>query len=157
VPALPSSRLVVDASFLIDVADQEPYAARFLTARERMVIPAVNFGEVLYPIFDDSGMPAAQTEQNFAALGISIDDVPLADVRHYPELRRIDAASRAAQAAAGVPSPQIKSLSLADMTCLGYALQRQLPVLTGDRHWTTLGALGLNLDVFDFRDSAITL
>jgi len=141
---------------LIGLADQDRDAARFMAARDRMTITAVNFGEVLYKLFQRSGRPASQSEQIFVALGIDIADVSLADVRHYPELKQIDAASRTAQASAGVTAQQIKTLSLSDMTCLGYALLRRLPVLTGDRHWTTLRTHGLGLDVYDFHDPAVT-
>jgi PIN domain nuclease of toxin-antitoxin system len=64
-----------------------------------------------------------------------------------PELKRIDATSRATQEAISTPPAEIKTLSLADMCCL--AVERGLPVLTGDKHWLTLT---LPIRVFDFRD-----
>lgn len=79
----------------------------------------------------------------------------MAVVRHFAALKRVDAASRRAQQAAG--APQVKSLSLADMTCLAYALEAGLPVLTGDKHWTTLSSYGLTLAVYDFRDGSPTI
>lgn len=148
--------MVVDASFLIGLADHDRDAARFTDVRARASITATNFGEVLYKLAQ-VGLPAARTEQIFLGLGITVDDVSLADVRHFPDLKRIDAASRSAQAAAKVPTEQIKTLSLADLTCLGYALQRGLPVLTGDQHWLRLAAHGLTVAVHDYRDSALTL
>ncbi len=51
----------------------------------------------------------------------------------------------------------MKSLSPGDMCCLSHALERDLPVLTGDQHWLTLGAHGLTLRIFDFRDPALAL
>ena len=120
------------------------------------MITAVNFGEVLYKLAQ-AGRSAMQTEQIFLALGFAIDEASLPDVRLFPDLKRVDALSRAAQTKAKVASDQIKTLALADMTCLGYALHRGLPVLTGDRHWTTLGEFGLTVAVYDFRDTALTL
>ncbi|MHB1929779.1 MAG: PIN domain-containing protein, partial [Acidimicrobiales bacterium] len=73
----------------------------------------------------------------------------------FADLKEIDALSRADQAARGVA--RVKSLSLGDMCCLAHALQHNLPVLTGDQHWPTLSAHGLTLQVFDFRDPALTL
>ncbi|MGC8511948.1 MAG: hypothetical protein ACP5P1_02770 [Acidimicrobiales bacterium] len=51
----------------------------------------------------------------------------------------------------------MKSLSLGDMCCLAHALEHDLPVLTGDQHWLTLGAHGLTLRIFDLRDPALAL
>lgn len=155
-PYLPAGRIVVDASFLLGLAEQDSPAARLIDVRVRAAITATNFGEVLYKLAQ-AGLPAPQTEQIFLGLGIAVDDVSLADVRHFPDLKGIDAVSRSAQKAAKVPPDRIKSLSLADMTCLGYALHRRLPVLTGDRHWLSLATHGLNVAVYDFRDTAVTL
>lgn len=153
---LPAGRVIVDASFLLGLADQDGDAVRFMDVRTRAWITAVNFGEVLYKL-GQTGRPAVQTEQIFVGLGITVDEVSLADVRPFPDLKNIDAASRAAQTAPGLPPGKIKSLSLADMTCLGYALRRGLPVLTGDQHWLSLAAHGLAVSVYDFRDVSLTL
>lgn len=150
-PALPAGSVLADASFLIAVADQEADAARFVPILQRCLITSVNFGEVLYKLAQKARMPAAQTEQVFVhALGVVVEGVQLADVRTFPELKTIDAASRAAQLSAGVAA--VKSLSLADLTV---AAARGLPVLTGDKHWTTLGAHGLPVQIFDFRDRSV--
>lgn len=74
---------------------------------------------------------------------------------HFAPLKRIDAASRAAQLAQG--AAPVKSLSLGGLCCLAHGLEHELPVITGDRHWLTLGAHGLTLPIFDFRDPASTL
>ncbi|MGI8537366.1 MAG: PIN domain-containing protein [Mycobacteriales bacterium] len=153
-PALPAGSVLADASFLIAVADQEADAARFVPILQRCLITSVNFGEVLYKLAQKARMPAARTEQVFVhALGVVVEGVQLSDVRTFPELKTVDAASRAAQLSAGVAA--VKSLSLADLTCLGVAAARGLPVLTGDKHWTTLGAHGLPVQIFDFRDRSV--
>lgn len=121
-----------------------------------MTITSVNFGEVLYKLDQRSGMPPVQTEQLFSALGITVDDVSLGAVRSFADLKKMDAASRSAQLAQGTPADQVKTLSLADMTCLGYALHRSLPVLTGDRYWTTLHSHSLRLNVYDFHDGELS-
>ena len=38
-----------------------------------------------------------------------------------------------------------------------HALERDLPVLTGDKHWLSLSVHGLEVSVFDFRDPSLTL
>ncbi|MCL2468522.1 MAG: PIN domain-containing protein [Micrococcales bacterium] len=151
--ALPSTRLVVDASFLIALADQDPDAARFVSVVSRTVATSVNMGEVLYKLDQRAAMTAASTEHLFTrVLGLQVDAVDLAVTRHYPELKRIDARSRDTQTST-TPS----SLSLADMTCLAFAQEAGLGVLTGDRHWTTLSAHGLSVPVFDFHDATLTI
>lgn len=152
---MPAGTIVADASFLIAVAQDDPLAARFATALRRSVATSVNFGEVLYKLHQKAAMAAATTEAVFTALGVSVEDVALAHARHFPRLKEIDAASRSAQRAAGVAPTAVKSLSLADMTCLAYADEHDLPVLSGDRHWLSLGAQGLQLAVYDFRDPTL--
>lgn len=153
--ALPLTGLVVDASLLIALADQDPDAARFVPVLARSVVTSINMGEVLYKLDQRTGTPPATAEHLFTqVLGVRVDSVDLAVTRHYPELKRIDARSRAAQTAAGIAAP--KSLSLADMTCLAYAEEAGLAVLTGDRHWSTLATHGLRVAVFEFRNPAVT-
>lgn len=154
--ALPSTSLVVDASFLIALADQEPAASRFVPVLARSIVTSINMGEVLYKLDQRASTPPAKVEHLFTnVLGVQVDSVDLAVTRHFPELKRIDARSRSAQTAAGIAAP--KSLSLADLTCLAYAKEAGLAILTGDRHWSTLALHGLTVEIFDFRDLAVTL
>jgi PIN domain nuclease of toxin-antitoxin system len=150
VPSLPAGPLLADASFLIGVADALPTATRFVSVLNRCVVSSVNFGEVLDMLARKTGRAAQVTEQTFVRLGVKIENVGIDDVRAWPVLKDVDAASRAAQTAAGLS--KVKSLSLTDLTYLGFAEHRHLPVLTGDRHWTTLGLHGLSAAVYDFRD-----
>jgi PIN domain nuclease of toxin-antitoxin system len=155
VTALPSGRVLLDASLLVGVAERHASAVRFVPRLRGAVATSINFGEVLYLLSQRAGTPVAATEQMFVSvLGVKVEPVDAAVVRHFPELKRIDAVSRAAQTAAG--AHQVKSLSLADMTCLAYAMEHTLPVLTGDKHWTTLHRHGLAPSVFDFRDRSLT-
>lgn len=152
---LPSGPIVVDASLLIGIATRDADATRFTGVLSRSVCTSVNFGEVIYKLNQKAGSSPAQTEQAFRnALRVQVDVVDVAVVRHFADLKKIDADSRQAQRAAGVT--QVKSLSLADMTCLAYGLESALPVLTGDKHWCTLRSLGLQVDVYDFRDPHLT-
>lgn len=147
--------MLVDASFLLGVAQSESLAMRFVPRLRGAVVTSINFGEVLYKLAQTAGASSAATEQIFVgAFGVEVAAVDGAVVRHFPELKRIDAVSRAAQLAAG--SAKAKPLSLADMTCLAYAVEHGLPVLTGDKHWTTLARHGLQASVFDFRDLSLT-
>jgi PIN domain nuclease of toxin-antitoxin system len=147
---LPTGTIVADASFLIGVAENDQRAVRFAPAFPRLVVTSVNFGEVLYKLHQKAGIAPTMTEAVMVSIGVVVEAVELAHVRHFADLKQIDAASRQAQEAAGVTA--VRSLSSADMTCLGYAWERRLPVLTGDRHWRGLPALGLGVKVYDFRD-----
>jgi PIN domain nuclease of toxin-antitoxin system len=154
--ALPSGGLVVDASLLIALVDQDPAAARFVPVLTRSIVTSINMGEILYKLDQRASTPPATAERLFVqVLGVQVDSVDLAVARHFPELKRIDARSRVAQIAAG--ATVAKSLSLADLTCLAYAAETGLAVLTGDRHWSTLAPHGLTVAVFDFRDATVTL
>lgn len=153
--ALPSTSLVVDASFLIALADQEPEASRFVPVLARSIVTSINMGEVLYKLDQRASTLPAKVEHLFTnVLGVQVDSVDLAVTRHFPELTRIDARSRSAQTAAGIAAP--RSLSLADLTCLAYAMEAGLAILTGDRHWSNLAPHGLAVAIFDFRDLAVT-
>jgi len=154
--SLPEGPLLVDASFLIGLAEQEAAAVRFIPALKRCEVTTVNFGEVVYTIHRRTGVSADDTAHALVtSLGVTVRDVDLADVLHFAHLKTVDQASRDAQRAAGVSD--VKTLSLGDLVCLGAAQARRLPVLTGDRHWTTLGPHGLRCRVFDYRDPATVL
>lgn len=154
--ALPGGLVVADASFLIAVAERDPDAVRFVPALGRCQVTAVNFGEVCYKLHQKTGMDAARTTHVFTqVLNIDVKPVDLDHARLFPRLKVIDAASRAAQTAEGVR--QVKSLSLADITCLAFAMcAGGAAVLTGNEHWTTLGPHGLSVTAYDFRDPSVT-
>lgn len=153
---LPAGLVVADASFLIAVAERDPDAARFVPALGRCEVTSVNFGEVCYKLHQKTGMDASRTTHVFTqVLKVAVKPVELDHARCFPTLKAIDAASRTAQSKAGVT--QIKSLSLADITCLAFAMVvGDVPVLTGDKHWTTLGPHGLAVTAYDFRDPNLT-
>lgn len=86
---------------------------------------------------------------------MKIDDLTQSMVMRFAALKAIDDLAAVAQEEAGAHT--IKTLSFADLCCLAYALERDLPVLTGDKHWLSLSVHGLAVSVFDFRDPSLTL
>jgi PIN domain nuclease of toxin-antitoxin system len=152
---LPDGVLLADASYLLAIAQAHPLAVRFVPALKRTAVTAVNLGEVMYKLAERARRSPQQVGAAFGAQGVRVAPFELAAAMHFAELKRVDAASRAAQEARG--EGRVKSLSLGDMCCLAHALEHDLPVLTGDQHWLTLGAHGLTLRIFDFRDPALAL
>jgi PIN domain nuclease of toxin-antitoxin system len=144
--------VVIDASFVLALLDADPDAARFsgITARAR--ITSVNLGEVFYVVERDAGVPPEDVEAALASLGVRAEPLAVEAARTFPRLKAADAQSRQAQLASGTPRTKVKSLSLGDLCCLGQGLASGLAVLTGDRHWTTLG---LPIPVEDFRDPTL--
>lgn len=153
---LPAGQLVVDASLLNGIADQNPVALRFSAVLARATITAVNLAETMY-ILARAGASPSEVETTFLSLGLTVASFDLACARHVPLLKDVDKQSWQSQAASGTAATKRKKLSLGDLTCLAYASEHQLPVLTGDRHWTTLGRHGLTVPVFDYRDEHLHL
>ena len=151
---LPDGPVVLDASFLIALLDGEDTAQRFIPVLTRGVVPAVTAGEVFYKLHATAGIDPAQIEDGLRALGIDLVDHPVAAARHFPTLKALDTLRREQEKTTG--ARPVQTLSLGDLCCLGYAATAGLPVLTGDRHWTTLQPLGLQIAVYNFRDPADT-
>ena len=154
---LPGGDLVVDASLLVGIVDRNAHAQSFTGVLGRSFITSVNFGEVLYKLKELAGADPIRVERALTASGVRVVAFELAEARHFPDLKRIDLRSMDAQRAQGVKPGQVKSLSLADISCLAYAVEHRLPVLTGDSHWCELGQHGLDVAVFDFRDANLML
>lgn len=151
---LPDGPVVLDASFLIALLDGEDTAQRFVPVLARGVVPAVTAGEVFYKLHATAGIDPTQVEDGLRALGVDLVDLPVAAARHFPTLKALDTRRREQQRTTGERPAQ--TLSLGDLCCLGYAATTGLPVLTGNRHWTTLQPLGLQTAVYNFRDPADT-
>lgn len=145
---VPSGPIVVDASFVIALLQSEPAATALARVLRRAVLTSVTAGEVFYKLSAGSGADPIRVEGTLTALGVRIEDLPLSAARHFPRLRLIDSARRGEQKANGERGA---ALSLADLCVLGYALTKDLPVLTGDRHWSTLMRHGLDVPVINFR------
>ena len=147
---IPEGIIVVDATFLIDLFRSQPDAKKFVTVLGRSVATTANFGEALYTLGQSSTTKPATIERALTSTGLRIADVDLPVARRFLELKDIDKKSATAQGRTGM-NP-IRTLSLGDLACLGYALVHGLPALTADRHWTTLAKHGLTVPVFDYRD-----
>ena len=152
---VPEGAVVVDASFLIDVIRSQSDAQKFVAVLGRSVVTSVNFGEALYKLGQSSTTKPAAIERALAGTGLTIADVDVRVARRFLGLKDIDRKSAVAQERAGLGPA--KTLSLGDLVCLGYALEHDLPVLTADRHWTTLVKQGLTVPVFDYRDPSTRL
>lgn len=152
---VPGGTVAVDATFLIDLLRSQPDALRFLPVLSRAVVTTVNLGEALYKLGQSSTSKPTTIENALTGPGLVIAEVALGVARRFLELKDIDKKSTAAQERAGLGPA--KNLSLGDLVCLGYALEHGLPVLTADRHWTTLSKHGLAVPVFDYRDLATKL
>lgn len=154
---VPGGEVLVDASLLVAILDNEPAALPFVAVLSRAIATSVNFGETLYKVEQLSGVGPRLIETALLGLGLRVEPVGIAVARHFNDLKSIDTASRKAQRAARVSAGKIKSLSLADIVCLAFAIEERLPVLTGDKHWCTLRPHGLAVEVFDYRDRATIL
>ena len=69
------------------------------------------------------GYDAEAARLRFVAAGVNVMDFTVADVGAVLSLHRL----------------VTRGVSLADRVCLALAIQRGLPVLTGDRAWADLG------------------
>jgi PIN domain nuclease of toxin-antitoxin system len=147
---LPDGPVLLDASFVIALFDDEDAAQPFTTVLSRAVMVSVTAGEVYYKLAARTGIDPEVVETILTDAGVSLVALPLPAARSFPTLKALDEAHRSAQRAAG--DKPARPLSLADLCVLGYALHTGLPVLTGDRHWTTLAEHSLTVPVYDFRD-----
>lgn len=152
---LPDGDILADASFLLALLDRLPGAVRFKDVLKRSRLTAPNLGEVIYKLRERLNVPPESTARFLRSQGVRVEPFDPASAMHFAELKDIDARSRATQEAEAVGS--VRQLSLADMCCLGHAIDHALPVLTGDRHWLTLARHGLTVDVYDFRNPALTI
>ncbi|MGH2404439.1 MAG: type II toxin-antitoxin system VapC family toxin [bacterium] len=122
------SEVVVDASALLAVLNQEPGTERWATAFKDAVMSAVNLSEVVAKL-TDVGMPEKEIRLALEPLGLEI--VPFDAVEAY-EAGLLRAPTRGF------------GLSLGDRACLSLARSRTSPVLTADRAWSRL-RLGLEI------------
>lgn len=141
--------LLVDASFVLGVLFRVSSAVRFTDALARAKIVDVNLGEVLYKAAQVESIAPKEVASVLAAKGLGVVPVGISAAMRFPALKKVDLAHRESQRRQDWSEKDIKSLSLADIACLSVAIDRDIPVLTGDRHWKTLG---LPVRIEDFRD-----
>jgi len=136
--------VVLDASFVLALLQRHPGASALADVLPRGVLTTVTAGEIFYKIAATGGAGPGRIEAVLRAQGVRIAELPLAAAHQFPRLRHIDAARRTEQKTLGERGA---ALSLADLCVLGYAAAQDLPVLTGDRHWSTLAPHGLTVPV----------
>ncbi len=116
------SEIVVDASALLAILENESHAKRWLANIQTSAISAVNFSEVVAKLAE-AGMPLPEIREVLEPLGLQV--VPF-EVRQAYD--------------AGLLRPQTKKLglSLGDRACVALARHLKVPVLTADRAWAKL-------------------
>ena len=114
---------VLDASAFLALFNGEPGADRVAAVAHRAQISAVNLAEVISKL----------TGKGWSASAAS---AAVADLHC-----EIVAADETGALRAGLLHARLRgrNVSLADSFCLSLAEANRLPVLTGDRAWTTLG------------------
>ncbi len=113
--------VVVDASALLAMLNDEPGGDVVATAIGAAVIGSVNWSEVVQKV-QGRGLPTAELAAEMEALGLEI--VPF-------DVETAEAAARLWHAGG-------RNLSLADRACLALGQASGTPVLTADRVWSTL-------------------
>jgi len=114
--------VVIDTSALMAFVKREPGAdgvgARLSEGIVSSVIFAETLGKLALQGFDERAI-----RLDLLAAGLSVESFGLDDVQGVVVLHAL----------------ALKDISLADRFCLALALDRNLPVLTGDRAWADLG------------------
>ena len=116
------SKVVLDASAILAVLEDEPGAEQVMLNPTKSVVSAVNFAEVQGKLVD-RGMPDAD------ATGVIL--------RVVGEIHTFDLA-QAAYAGSLIAKTKSLGLSLGDRCCLALAAQLKIPVYTTDKSWRTL-------------------
>ncbi len=120
--------VVLDASALLALINQEPGAERVAQALPDACISAVNFSEVAGKLVD-RGVSEDDVGSHLAGLQIDV----------------IDFGRSAALTAAALRRTLPHSLSLGDRVCLSLGLATNAAVLTADTQWLKVGLKGLTI------------
>jgi len=116
-------KLVFDASTILAVVFGEKGAGAVIDVARDGVVSSVNVTEILSKAIDN-GFPPEEVLDQILRLGIEIVSFEVAHAKIAADLR---------------PITRGKSISLADHACIALAIDRGLPIFTGDRAWTELG------------------
>ena len=118
--------VVLDASAVLTILNEEPGMTVVVEVLPLAVIGAVNISEAVAKLAD-GGMPGPEIQE--AIGGLRLDVVPFdAELALAAGLLR--------------PLTRLAGLSLGDRACLALGMRLHVPVLTADRSWA-----GLDLDV----------
>ena len=126
-----SDPVVLDASALLCLLNDERGADRVLAALPRAVIGAANLAEVVGKLVD-RGLSEDEVAEMLSALDL--------DVKPMTRAQAIAAGYlRASTASLG--------LSLGDRACLALARELERPALTADKAWRAVKVKGLKVEV----------
>ena len=117
---------VLDASALLAFLHDEPGAEDVRAALDGGIVSTVNWAEVIHKALAHQ-VSVAEMRDEFADIGVIF--APFT-------------AEQAEIAAHIWEKTRAVGLSLADRACLAVAIEKELPILTGDQAWT-----GLALDI----------
>jgi PIN domain nuclease of toxin-antitoxin system len=121
--------VVLDASAMLALLNQEMGAVKVLAVLDRAVISTVNLAEV-YARLIDGGMDSGAAVEAVAALGVEVLAFDAEQAIRCGELR---------------PTTRAAGLSLGDRACLAFAMSLDAPVITCNRMWLEL-PLSLRID-----------
>lgn len=113
---------VADASAILALLKQEPFAAFAPSRLFRAIISTVNLSEVLERLCS-GGLNPAGAEEAVASLNLRIAEFDEPQARRAAYLR---------------PQTRTAGLSLGDRACLALGLELGCPVITADRVWADL-------------------
>jgi len=116
------SKIVLDASAILAVLEEEPGADQVIENASRLTVSAVNFAEVQGKLVD-WGTPASE------ATALILDLV--GDIHAFDR-------TQAAYAGSLIAQTKILGLSLGDRCCLALAFHLKAPVYTTDKAWEAL-------------------
>lgn len=124
------SKVVLDASALLALVNQEPGQAVVAELLPRSLVSVVNASELVAKL-TDQGMPKNEIQDVLVALNLTV--VPFDEGQGL---------------IAGYLRPVTKhlGLSLGDRACLALGLQTQCPVVTADKAWAKL-EVGVGIQV----------
>lgn len=124
------SKVVLDASALLALVNQEPGQAVVAELLPRSLVSVVNASELVAKL-TDQGMPENEIQDVLVALNLTV--VPFDEGQGL---------------IAGYLRPVTKhlGLSLGDRACLALGLQTQCPVVTADKAWAKL-EVGVGIQV----------
>lgn len=116
------SSVVLDASALLALLNDEPGADVVASNLDQALIVAVNWSEVVGKLVD-GGMPEQAILTALGSLGLKLRPFD-EELAHLAGMLRV--------------KTRPLGLSLGDRACLALAARLSLPVLTADRSWSTL-------------------